>query len=119
MTLEDLPFFVEVMSSTISTGLQSCIILAVLQPLHEIYDLKHDNTLDWTKKERGTLLQCLKTVCIPFSGLTTFIPQFMLIVLVQIIIDILIFHVGFKTLIAFRFIAAFLLLSRDCIECAG
>ena len=43
MTLEDLPFFVEAMSSTISTGLQSDI-LAVPQPSHEIYDLEHDNT---------------------------------------------------------------------------
>ena len=44
MTLEDLPFFVQAMSSTISTGLQSYIILAVPQPFHEIYDLEHDNT---------------------------------------------------------------------------
>jgi len=60
MTLEDLPVFAEVMSSTIAIGLLGKLFqIWSLQPFHEIYDLEHDDTSVWTEKKRVTLLQCL------------------------------------------------------------
>ena len=78
MTLEDLPFFVEVMLSTISTGLLGKLfhILSLLfRNLFMKYTILNMMTLQsGLKKERGTLLQRLKTVCIPSSGFD-FLPS--------------------------------------------
>jgi len=62
MTLEDLPFFAEAMSSTIAIGqlhVRKLFQILSLQPFHEIYDLEHDCTLVRTEKKKVTLLQHL------------------------------------------------------------
>ena len=56
----------EAMSSIIAIGLLGKLFqILLLQPLHEIYIM----TLQCGLKKRVTLLQYLKTICIPSSGL--------------------------------------------------
>ena len=56
----------EAISSIIAIGLLGKLFqIVLLQPLHEIYIM----TLQCGLKKRVTLLQYLKTICIPSSGL--------------------------------------------------
>ena len=81
----------EAMSSTIAKGLLGKLFqILLLQPLHEIYIM----TLQCGLKKRVTLLQYLKTICIPSSGL---LFSSVCAECTGPIIDILIFPLSLKT----------------------
>ena len=103
----------EAMSSIIALiGLLGKLFqILLLQPLHEIYIM----TLQCELKKRVTLLQYLKTICIPSSGL---LFSSVCAECTGPNIDILIFPLLVLKLFLFQLVA-FLLLSLVYIECAA